>query len=151
RQSLLPWLREVQARLAEVRQYEHAPLARVQAWSDAPRGLQLFDSILVFENYHVDESLGRGLAQTRLRIDGYRTVESTSYPLCLLAGPGAALTLRFLYDGARFAAPTIHRMLAHLEALLSGMAGSPEAPLEELPWLNAAERHQLLCEWSSAP
>jgi amino acid adenylation domain-containing protein/non-ribosomal peptide synthase protein (TIGR01720 family) len=149
--SLLPWLLEVQARLAEMREHEHSPLARIQAWSDVPRGTQLFDSMIVFENYHVDESLGRGLAQTGLRIDDYRSVESTNYPLCLLAGPGAALTLRILYDGARFAAATIRRMLDHLEALLAGMAARPEACLDELPWLGGAERHQLLREWNTVP
>ncbi len=151
RAFLLPWLQEVQARLAEMREHEHSPLARVQAWSDVPRGTQLFDSILVFENYHVDESLGRGLAQTRLEIEDYRTVESTNYPLCLLVGPGPALTLRFLFDGTRFMAPTIHRLLEHLAVLLSGMAERSDASLEELPWITGAESHQMLCEWNATP
>jgi condensation domain-containing protein len=48
--DLLPWLRDLQARQLEVRQYEFSPLAQVQGWSEVPRGKALFESIFVFEN-----------------------------------------------------------------------------------------------------
>ena len=48
---LLPWLQELQSQQVEARQYEYSPLVQVQGWSDVPRGLPLFESLLVFENY----------------------------------------------------------------------------------------------------
>ena len=49
------------ARQVEMRQYEHSPLVEVHNWSDVPRGLPLFESILVFENFPVDRGgLARG-------------------------------------------------------------------------------------------
>ena len=47
----------LQTQQAEARQYEYSPLAQVQGWSDVPRGLPLFESIVAFENYPVNTSL----------------------------------------------------------------------------------------------
>ena len=60
----------------------------------------------------------------------------------------AGLVGFFAYDQALFDASTIARMVAHYRALLEAAARSPEAPLAELPWLGAGERHQLTVEWN---
>ena len=54
----MEWLQRLQAEQVEMRQYEYAPLVEVQSWSEVPRGLPLFESIVVFENYPVDRSKG---------------------------------------------------------------------------------------------
>src|SRR6201999_744399 len=53
------WLAKVQERQLEQRQYEHSALSQVQGWSEVPRGTPLFESLVVFESYPVDEELGR--------------------------------------------------------------------------------------------
>jgi amino acid adenylation domain-containing protein len=61
---------------------------------------------------------------------------------------GLLLSLQFstdLFDGA-----TAERMLRHYESLLRGARENPDQPLRDLPLLGAAERAQLLREWSSA-
>ncbi|MEM9290671.1 MAG: amino acid adenylation domain-containing protein [Acidobacteriota bacterium] len=50
-----------------------------------------------------------------------------------------------LFDGA-----TAQRLLNHYHRLLAQAVESPQAPLSRLSGLSAAERHQLLREWSSA-
>ena len=54
--SLISWLQQLQNQELEIRQYEYSPLVEIQRWSEVPRDLPLFDSILVFENYPVDSS-----------------------------------------------------------------------------------------------
>jgi amino acid adenylation domain-containing protein len=46
---------------------------------------------------------------------------------------------------------TMARALAHLAALLAGIAAAPQAPVAELPLLSAAERRQSLAEWNDRP
>jgi len=46
--TTLEWLKELQAKQAKLRQYEHSFLVDVQGWSDVPRDLPLFESLLVF-------------------------------------------------------------------------------------------------------
>ena len=52
-----PGSKSLQAQQLELRQYEHSSLVQVQAFSQVPRGVSLFDSLLVFENYPLDASL----------------------------------------------------------------------------------------------
>ena len=54
--GLIPWLHALQAQQFETRQYEHSPLVQVQGWSDVPRGMPLFESLLGFQNYPVASS-----------------------------------------------------------------------------------------------
>jgi amino acid adenylation domain-containing protein/non-ribosomal peptide synthase protein (TIGR01720 family) len=146
---LLPWLEELQARQAEVRQHEHSSLVEIQGWSEVPRGLPLFESILIFESYPRDESMREGGGE--LGVVEVRAVEQTSYPLTVSAVPGENMALAIEYDAARFEEVTVHRMLSHLRNLLAGMAAAPldgGRRLADLPLLSGAERHQLLIGWS---
>ncbi|WP_423782433.1 amino acid adenylation domain-containing protein, partial [Fischerella thermalis] len=145
---LLPWLKQVQVQQVETRQYEYSPLVEIQGWSEVNRGLPLFESILVFENYPVDISLSEpGLD---LAIKNFRSIEQTNYPLTLSVIPGRELLLTIAYnEGERFAAATIERMLGHLATLLNTMVANPQQRLKELSLLTAAEKQQLLVEWNS--
>ncbi|HEX8852042.1 MAG TPA: amino acid adenylation domain-containing protein, partial [Pyrinomonadaceae bacterium] len=146
-QELLTWLKELQEQQVELRQYEYSPLVQVQGWSDAPRSLPLFESLLVFENYPVEASFRQQLEQ--LSVTNIHKVEMTNYPLTLLAVPGAQLLLRFSYDRRRFNAPTVERMLGHLQTALENFAAYPSRRLAAVPLLAPAERRQLLVEWNS--
>src|SRR5207247_1071108 len=64
---LLSWLHEVQTDQADLDQYADSSLVDVQRFTDVPRGLPLFESIVVFENYPVEHSIDAGAS--RLRID----------------------------------------------------------------------------------
>ena len=145
---LLPWLKQVQVQQVETRQYEYSPLVEIQGWSEVNRGLPLFESILVFENYPVDISLSEpGLD---LAIKNFRSIEQTNYPLTLSVIPGRELLLTIAYnEGERFAAATIERMLGHLATLLNTMVANPQQRLKELSLLTAAEKQQLLVEWNN--
>jgi amino acid adenylation domain-containing protein len=48
-------------------------------------------------------------------------------------------------------APSIARLLGHLEALLAAAVAAPDQPVGALPLLGAGERAQLLGEWGVAP
>jgi amino acid adenylation domain-containing protein/non-ribosomal peptide synthase protein (TIGR01720 family) len=150
RAPLGAWLRGLQERQLEARQYEHTPLAQVRGWSEVAAGLPLFDSIVVFENFPVtgESAGGSGLALADLRFR-----EASSYPFTLLAKPagGSDLDLAALFDTRLLDAATARRMLGQLAALLDGMARDPEGGLEGLTLLTAAERHQLVREWGATP
>jgi amino acid adenylation domain-containing protein len=139
--QLGPWLRELQAQQAELRQYEYSPLVQIQGWSQAPRGVPLFESILVFENYPVDETLRE--QDGSLKLTAVRTRSRTNYPLTVVAMPGREIKLSIHYECDRFAAASIERMLGHLHTLLEGFAAGFEQPLASLPLLTEAERQQI--------
>ena len=50
-------LQQLRAQHVSVRAHEHTPLALVQGWSSLPRGTSLFESLLVFENFQLGETV----------------------------------------------------------------------------------------------
>ncbi len=146
----LAWLHELQRRQAEGRQFEHSPLVDVQGWSDVPRGLPLFENILVFENYPVDESIGQQAGQAeRLRIESHRAYTRTNYPLTVAVSPGKRLGIELAHEVARYDPATIRRMAGHLKTVLAGIAAAADRPLADIPWLTDAERQQILGDWTA--
>jgi hypothetical protein len=151
---LLPWLDDLQQHLARLREMEHCLLAEIQRWSDVPRGTALFGSLVVFESYPVDLEAGASPGASKedsLRIGGLQVLQNTNDPLTLVVAlHGGALLLRLAFDGNRYTAPPVLRALSQLAALLRSMGDSTEdgPPLGSLPLLGAAERQQLLHEWS---
>ncbi|WP_262418133.1 non-ribosomal peptide synthetase [Streptomyces sp. SP2-10] len=143
--TLLDWLRTLQHDQIEDRRFDHLPLTRIKACSRLPERVGLFDSIVVFENYPVDDDLA---ASHGLRLSGLEGIETTNYPLSLTAYPGAELTLRLGYDPELFDAGTAERMAEYLTVLLSGMATGSGRPPARLPLLAPDRREQVLRAWN---
>ncbi|CAM3627150.1 non-ribosomal peptide synthase/polyketide synthase [Kibdelosporangium persicum] len=144
-QDVLAWLRTLQSEQAESRPFDFVALAQLQSWSDVPAGTGIFDSVVVFENYPVDELVNAGQG---IRIEDVQGRDTTSYPLALTAHISDRLRLELEYDPDLFDSTTIERMVGHLDVLLAGVADRPESPLRELPLLTARESHRLLIEWN---
>ena len=145
-EPLVPWLQRLQGWLLELRQHEHAPLVKVQRWSEVPSGTPLFESLVIFENYPVDAALTASLPSLEVR--DVRSLESDHHPWTLISSPGKELPLHLAYDGARFDADHAERLLGQVRHLLESMVARPEQRLGELSPVDATERHRLLKEWS---
>ncbi|WP_409181044.1 non-ribosomal peptide synthase/polyketide synthase [Amycolatopsis sp. VS8301801F10] len=135
------WLAELQAAQVESRRYGHLPLTKLQAWSGC--GGSLFDSIVVFENYPVDQASTRGL-----RLRDVDAAETTNYPISVVASPGEQLTLDVGYDPDLFDAETAERITRQLTAVLDAFGADPHRSLEDIDLLTEAERHRVLVEWN---
>jgi amino acid adenylation domain-containing protein len=142
---LAVWLPELQSRLLDLREYEYSPLVQVHGWSEVPRGVSLFESVVIFENYPVD--LTRRSLNDRLGVSDIRSIERNSFPLGLVAAPGPRLFLQVIYDAERFDEPAAARMMGHLRALFESMAADAGRPLSQLPILTGDERRRL-SEWN---
>jgi amino acid adenylation domain-containing protein/non-ribosomal peptide synthase protein (TIGR01720 family) len=143
----LPWLSALQAQQAELREFEHSALVDIHRWSDVPGGEPLFETLVVYENYPADRSLRQQPAGS-LVVRDVAFPQRTNYPITLVAVPRTRALLRIMYDGRRFEAATVKRMLGHLETLLDGFSAGLERRLTELPMLRASERRQLLTDWN---
>ncbi|WP_234425521.1 non-ribosomal peptide synthetase, partial [Streptomyces kebangsaanensis] len=105
------WLRGVQERQSDARRFDFLALPRIQALSEVPAGEALFDSMVVFENYPVDES---ATARTGVRVEEVRADDAPTFPLCLRAHLGDRLGIDLAYDADLFDADTAERLAARL-------------------------------------
>ena len=145
-ESLLSWLKRLQEQQVETRQYEFSPLVQIQQWSDVPRGLPLFESILAFEKFPSDPSSAK--AKPSLEKSGGSVIERNNYPIALVVSPGSELYFRVVYDSSLFDAETISRTLEHLRGLLEKISEGLEQNLSALSPLTDAERQRFVFEWN---
>ncbi|MFF0221630.1 amino acid adenylation domain-containing protein [Streptomyces sp. NPDC004629] len=148
-QGTAAWLRGLQEAAAESRSHDHTALADIRRWSELPPTSQLFDSIVVFENYPYDSEAA---ARSGLEVGAYLGDEHTNYALTLTAHAADELYLAIGYDPALFDTDTVERMAGHLDTLLDALGPAldtaPDTPVGDLPVLSEAEAHTLLVEWN---
>ncbi|MFI9008492.1 amino acid adenylation domain-containing protein [Actinosynnema sp. NPDC053489] len=135
------WLRAVQEEQVESRRFEHVPLGDVQGWSGVERGTNLFDSVVVFENYPADVAEGMGLRELSAE-------ETTSFPLSATVYPEERLGVLLGYEPAMFEPATVARLGERLRRLLVGLVADPDRPVADVPWLSEDEVRQVLFDWN---
>jgi amino acid adenylation domain-containing protein/non-ribosomal peptide synthase protein (TIGR01720 family) len=148
-ESIAQWLQQLQKQQAEMQQYEYSPLVEVQGWAEVPRGVPLFNSILVFENYPIGALASRLNKQDEeLKVQGVWVKEQTNYPLTIYVAPQDRLFIRISYDRALFAADAVRRLSEYLRVLLETISADAEQALSQLPALTRDEQHRLLNDWN---
>jgi amino acid adenylation domain-containing protein len=145
--TVLDWLQALFAQNQDMRRYEYTPLTQVQGWSEVARGTPLFESLLVFENYPINQALAEHA--DGLTVDEIGVVDQSNYPLTVSAFPGTELRLEITYAADRFEAETVKRMLEHMQRLLAAFALQPQTRLSELSLLSAADKQQILVDWNA--
>lgn len=129
-----------------LRDHEFTPLNQIQRWSNVASGSALFDSLVVFENYRFHD-----LLQAEGGNWDHRIVEDFSYnnfPITIQGYAGEKMLLRVLYNRQNFDTIQVHRILDHLQTLLSNMIDQTDRAALQIPYMTRAERTQLLYEWN---
>ncbi|MCP5003307.1 MAG: amino acid adenylation domain-containing protein, partial [Planctomycetes bacterium] len=142
--DLLGELQTIQENQQQNNQYAYAALADIQDWSEVPNGISLFDTIIVFENYPVDEKLQDDQNTGSLQLTDLQAIEYTNYPVTLSVMTGEKLHFTLSYDSVCFTQESMERMLDHLRVLLKGMITQPDMSLQQLPLLTQTELEQFL-------
>jgi non-ribosomal peptide synthetase component F len=137
-QSLLEWLKQLQTQLLEMRQYEYSSLVDVQGWSEVPRGVSLFESIVVFENLPVPQGLREG--EKSIKVVDSTNFYKINYPLTVVVVPVFPLVIGINYDFNRLEIATINGILTHFQILLQNIIASPGVRLKDLRLLTEREQ-----------
>ena len=114
------WLAELHELNLEIAQHQYASPSDIQEWAGVPWRLRLFDSLVVFQNYFVDEAVRTWGA---VDVEPLSAPEATNYPLTLTVTPGDEITLRLLGQATVFG-------IDSLETVLDGLV---DGPLESGP------------------
>jgi len=123
-------LRALHARLLELSAHQFTPLMDIQRVSEMPWRHRLFDSMVVFQNYAVDDAVRRLGGQ--VEVEDFVGPIHTNYPLMLLAEPGAALRLTLIYDRKKFSVATVGRFAHDLALVMEKMGALLDRPVNQL-------------------
>jgi amino acid adenylation domain-containing protein/non-ribosomal peptide synthase protein (TIGR01720 family) len=144
---LISWLHALQEQQLEREQYAYSSLVDIQGWSEVSRGVALFESLVVFENYPTSLETVLQAWNNTLNISDARGFEQTNYPLTLSVIPGSKLVLQISYDIGCFDGDKIQKLLEYLEIILLAISNNPRS-LQDLPLLTPDEQQKLFIEWN---
>ena len=127
------FLADIHAQSMKLSAHQFTPLMEIQACSEVPWKHRLFDSVVVFQNYLVDESARR--FGSEIGVADFVGPIHTNYPVMFLIEPGDSLRFTLIYDSRLIARRAIERWARDLAVLLEKMPqmlGSRVADLQGL-------------------
>jgi non-ribosomal peptide synthase protein (TIGR01720 family) len=110
------FFRRLHNRVLGLNAFQFTPLMEIQRSSEVPWRYRLFDSLIVFQNYLVEDAARR--LSEKVQIEDFVAPIHTNYPVLLVAEPGERLRLTMIYDRKSVGAATIERWRRDLEILL---------------------------------
>ncbi|GAA1229138.1 hypothetical protein GCM10009676_09530 [Prauserella halophila] len=137
-------LTELSRTQGEVIDHQHTRLSDIAAVAGAG---ELFDTLVVFENYPLDPD-ALELPGADLAVTDIEARDNTHYPLTLVALPGDELTLRLDYRTDLFDDRSARRLLDRMTAALHAIADRPDERLSTLDLLTEDERTAVLTTWN---
>ncbi|MEU5031968.1 non-ribosomal peptide synthetase, partial [Streptomyces milbemycinicus] len=144
-ESISALLKRVQQEQTELLAHQHLGLADIQK----AVGLgELFDTVIVFENYPVDLPDADG-PSGELQFTKEETRSGNHYPLTLAVVPGRQLHLRFDYRGDLFDQATVEALAGRFVRVLEAVAADPDVPVGQVDVLGEDERRQVLVDWNN--
>ncbi|GHH09290.1 non-ribosomal peptide synthetase [Streptomyces lanatus] len=136
------FLRRLQDEQSRLMDHQHLGLTQIQRLAGAG---DLFDTLLVFENYPIDEaSVAAAEASAGLRIVEVKGSGATHYPLTLAVLAERELGVVFEFRPDCYGRAAVERLAGRFERLLTAVLADPDAPLAELDVLAPEERSALL-------
>lgn len=125
-------------------EHRYTPLTDIKRWSEIPSGTNLFQSVMVFENYPVNEPGKYLFDSSNVKID-----DPSHYPLVFYVAPGERLSLKINYDSSLISEKSIDKLIGHLKILLREIIHCPDKPIFQLSLLNSSEYQQMLDDSSA--
>ncbi|MFY1638094.1 amino acid adenylation domain-containing protein [Solwaraspora sp. WMMB335] len=137
----------LQREQAALLDHHHVGLADILGWSGQR---ELFDTLLVFESFPVDEEALRTVERAGgLTVDVLAGESVTHYPLTLTVLPGDGLDLVLEYQPELFTERDARRIAARLGATLNAVVTGADSPVAALPAAAADERATVLGHWNA--
>ncbi|GIF23080.1 amino acid adenylation domain-containing protein/non-ribosomal peptide synthase protein (TIGR01720 family) [Actinoplanes tereljensis] len=127
-------LTRLAAEQAALLDHQHLGLAAIQRLAGTG---ELFDSLVVLENY--PDHAGLQDADGSVRVTDVSFREATHYAVSLLVAPGPRLGLTIEYDPARVAPATVERLRVGLARLLAAFADAPAGAVGRIALHDADE------------
>ncbi|UUU27828.1 non-ribosomal peptide synthetase [Streptomyces sp. DSM 40750] len=119
--DLLVRLQEEQSRLLD---HQHLGLAEIQRLTGHAGSGELFDTLVVFENYPAESGLRDPSGTVRITGDAFH--DAVHYPLALVVKPGRRLDLRLKHHAERLDGDTVRTLGDRLARVLETIAEAPD-------------------------
>lgn len=130
-------LNNMKSGLHQRSEFEGTPLVEIKSYSEIDRGENLFDSIIVFENYPIESCLKE--QNNVLNVNGYSVVDKTNFDITLGIITFDGIKIILEYNSAVFSSTTIERLCKHYLNIVSEIVLNPEKRMSQISMLTSTE------------
>lgn len=109
---------------SESQEFGYFSLSEIQQLSAVSSGSNLFDSLVVFENYPIDQAVAKNSAKLPIDIDNVGSFGETNFPLTIVVSNGECLNLKLRYKKGMFADSQIEMIGETLFLAMSRIANA---------------------------
>ncbi|MGH8571564.1 MAG: condensation domain-containing protein, partial [Gammaproteobacteria bacterium] len=127
--------------------HQHLSLADIQ--KESALGRNLFDHMLIFENYPLRAAGRPAESGVRAEFTPVEAYDPTHYDLDLTIAPGETITVKFTYDAAVYRPDQMRRTAGHLRTAVESILENPARPLREISILPPSEQRLLIDEFNA--
>lgn len=147
-QAFSELLRGVQRASVQSRAYDYCSLAEIQSLSALKQ--QLLNHIVVFENYPLENMIGRLDLQEKLGfvIEDAKLFEEIPYHFNIEVEDARTMSFILSYNANVYSDEVMARLAGHLENVFIQIARSSEIPLRDIRLLTDTEEAELTRVWS---
>ncbi len=141
-------LESLQDGLIESTPYHYISLSDIQAKSYLKQ--ELFDHILVFENYPVSEQVSKVQLQedtnlqSKIQTHAVELFEQTNYNFNIIVLPGDRITIEFSYNSNLYSPEIVKQTARHFKQVTKEVLKNIQQPVNEIAILTENEKEQLL-------
>jgi len=126
--KIIDWLQEIQQDQIRSRTWQYASLNDIRRWAGVRE--QLFDHIMVFENYPMNKMPASG--ETGVTTEIIASHERNNYSLSISVMTGETITILFKYDPAVYHGADVCTMVHHFGEVLQTVIGDEEKRIGDL-------------------
>jgi amino acid adenylation domain-containing protein len=151
-ETALGMLQQLKDALETREAYESTPLVKINEYCRWDGNQELFDTIVVIENYPLDLQQFREMGQGGLlTVDSYSLQETTHYDLTAVIklSSGRGIDIDLLYREQVFARERIRGLASHFTSIFRGVLENPRQEISGIEMLSATEKHLLLEDFNN--
>ncbi|MDK2594356.1 non-ribosomal peptide synthetase [Pseudoalteromonas obscura] len=137
-QALQQWLGEIHQDLVESSEMSFIPLAEIQKLVADQQSL--FDSLLVFENYPVDEQISNKSAEAGINVTDLVHFEKTNFAIQLTASVTDSLEVRFELDNRHYVQSDAQQLADSLSNIMMSMLNEQTQCVKQLDVIGDGEK-----------
>ncbi|MBB5624256.1 amino acid adenylation domain-containing protein [Pedobacter cryoconitis] len=149
KESITALLKRIQASAIEGTAHHYTQLADIQV-----DNVGVFDHIVVFENYPVQQLVEQSIGGTEhtggLSLISSAIFEQTNYDFTLVILPGDKLCIKFKYNKKVYDQELISRLEKQLVLVIRQITENPAISFQEIDYLSKEEKQTLLFDFNAA-
>ncbi|MBB6274141.1 amino acid adenylation domain-containing protein/non-ribosomal peptide synthase protein (TIGR01720 family), partial [Pedobacter cryoconitis] len=142
-QSIAEGLQQLQTEQSESRAYQYNSMSEIQRLFGI--GGDLFDTLMVFENYPVSETLD---AQPwKLNVENISTQEHSNFPLGIIIAAGKEVSINFTYNSL-LEPGYVKAIASHFKVVLEQIISSKNLKFGDIDLFTTVEKEHLLHDFN---